>query len=93
VGFGGPMAAALARYSFPAEHAPLVERVYRAVETVFSAADAGFGTNYWPCRGCCCCDGWGPRRRPHRPKGGHQGPCAAQGLPVVASVDTYPTPA
>jgi SAM-dependent methyltransferase len=46
VDFGGPMAAALARYSFPAEHAPLMERVYRAVETLFSAAgaDAGFGT-------------------------------------------------
>jgi hypothetical protein len=46
VDFGGPMATALARYSLPAEHAPLVERVYRAAEAVFSAvdADASYGT-------------------------------------------------
>jgi SAM-dependent methyltransferase len=44
--FGGPMATALARYSVPAEHAPLVERIYRAAETVLAAAgaDASFGT-------------------------------------------------
>jgi 2-polyprenyl-3-methyl-5-hydroxy-6-metoxy-1,4-benzoquinol methylase len=44
--FGGPMATALARYSFPAKHAALVERVYRAAETVLAAAgaDATFGT-------------------------------------------------
>ena len=46
VDFGGPMAATLAHYSFPAEHAPLVERVYRAAEAVLEAAgaDASFGT-------------------------------------------------
>jgi SAM-dependent methyltransferase len=46
VDFGGPMAAALACYSFPAEHAPLVGRIYRAAEAVLSAAgaDASFGT-------------------------------------------------
>jgi hypothetical protein len=46
VDFGDVMAAALARYFFPAEHRPLVERVYRAVKTAFSAAgaDASFGT-------------------------------------------------
>jgi hypothetical protein len=46
VDFGGAMAAALARCFFPAEHRPLVERVYRALEAAFSAAgaDAGFGT-------------------------------------------------
>jgi len=44
--FGGPTAAVLAGYSFTAEHAALVERVYRAAETVFAAvgADANFGT-------------------------------------------------
>jgi 2-polyprenyl-3-methyl-5-hydroxy-6-metoxy-1,4-benzoquinol methylase len=44
--FGGPMATALARYSFPAEHAPLVGRIYRAAEMVLSAAgaDSSFGT-------------------------------------------------
>jgi SAM-dependent methyltransferase len=43
--FGGPMATALARYSVPAEHGPLVERIYRAAETVLAAAgaDASFG--------------------------------------------------
>lgn len=43
--FGGPMAATLAGWSFPAEHAPLVERIYRAAETVMAAAgaDASFG--------------------------------------------------
>ena len=40
VDFGGPTAAALARYTYPAEHAPLVEQVYRAFEVVFSAAGA-----------------------------------------------------
>jgi SAM-dependent methyltransferase len=46
VDFGGPMAAALARYTDPAEHAPLVERMYRAIGAVFSAAgaDASYGT-------------------------------------------------
>jgi SAM-dependent methyltransferase len=46
VDFGGPMAAALARYSFPAGYAPLVERIYRAAEAVLSAAgaDASHGT-------------------------------------------------
>jgi SAM-dependent methyltransferase len=46
VDFGGPMAAALARYSLPAEHAPLVERVYRAIEAVFKEAhaDASYGS-------------------------------------------------
>lgn len=46
VDFGGSMAAALARYSFPAGHAPLVERIYRAAEAVVSAAgaDASHGT-------------------------------------------------
>jgi SAM-dependent methyltransferase len=46
VDFGGPMAAALAHYSFPAGHAPLVERIYRAAEAVLSAAgaDASHGT-------------------------------------------------
>jgi ubiquinone/menaquinone biosynthesis C-methylase UbiE len=46
VDFGGVMAAALARYFLPAEHRPLVERVYRAVEAAFSAAGADpcFGT-------------------------------------------------
>ncbi len=44
--FGGPTAATLAGWSFPAEHAPLVERMYRAAETVMGAAgaDASFGT-------------------------------------------------
>jgi hypothetical protein len=46
VDFGGAMAAALARYFFPAEYRPLVERVHRALEAAFSAAgaDASFGT-------------------------------------------------
>lgn len=46
VNFGGPMAAALAQYTHPAEHAPLVERLYRAFEAVFEEAhaDAGYGT-------------------------------------------------
>ena len=46
VDFGGPMAAALAHYSFPAGYAPLVERIYRAAEAVLSAAgaDASHGT-------------------------------------------------
>jgi SAM-dependent methyltransferase len=45
VDFGGPMAAALARYTYPAEHGPLVERLYLAGEAVFAAvgADASFG--------------------------------------------------
>lgn len=45
VDFGGVMAAALARYFFPAEHRPLVERVHHAVEKAFPApgADACFG--------------------------------------------------
>jgi SAM-dependent methyltransferase len=44
--FGGVMAAALAGHSFPAEHGPLVERIYRAAELVLAAAgaDASFGT-------------------------------------------------
>jgi SAM-dependent methyltransferase len=43
--FGGPAAAALARYSLPTELAPLVERLYRAVEAAFAAvgADASYG--------------------------------------------------
>ena len=45
VDFGGPMAAALARYTSPSEHGPLIERIYRAGEAVFAAigADASFG--------------------------------------------------
>jgi SAM-dependent methyltransferase len=44
--FGGPTAAALARYVHPAEQAELFQRIYQAVETVFAAAaaDASFGT-------------------------------------------------
>ena len=43
--FGGPMAAALGCYVQPAEHGPLVGHLYRAVDTLFSAAgaDASFG--------------------------------------------------
>jgi len=43
--FGGPMAAALGCYVHPAEHGPLVGHLYRAVDTLFSAAgaDASFG--------------------------------------------------
>ena len=46
VDFGGPMAAALARYIYPSEHAALIERLYRAVEAIFASvgADASFGT-------------------------------------------------
>ena len=46
VDFGGPMATALARYSSPAHHQPLIERVYRAGDAVFGmvGADASFGT-------------------------------------------------
>ena len=46
VDFGGPMGAALARYIYPAEHSALVERLYRAVETIFTSvgADPSFGT-------------------------------------------------
>ena len=46
VDFGGPMAAALARYIAPSEHTALIERLYRAVEVIFASvgADASFGT-------------------------------------------------
>ena len=46
VDFGGPMAAALARYTVPSEHAPMFERMLRAAELVFAAvgAEASFGT-------------------------------------------------
>ena len=46
VDFGGPMAAALARYTSPPEHGPILERLYRAGEAVFAAvgADASYGT-------------------------------------------------
>ena len=46
VDFGGPMGAALARYTYPTEHTALFERLYRAVEAMFASvgADAGFGT-------------------------------------------------
>jgi SAM-dependent methyltransferase len=45
VDFGGPMAAALARYSYPPELAPTIERLCRACEAVFAAvgADASYG--------------------------------------------------
>ena len=45
IDFGGIMAAALAHYADPPEHAPLFERMYRAVEAFFAAAggDANFG--------------------------------------------------
>ena len=46
VDFGGPMAAALARYIYPSEEQALTERIYRAVEAIFASvgADASFGT-------------------------------------------------
>jgi SAM-dependent methyltransferase len=46
VDFGGPMAAALARYSSPRGLAPTIERISRAGEAVFAAvgADASYGT-------------------------------------------------
>lgn len=46
VDFGGAMAAGLARYAYPAEHARVVQRVMRAVEALFAlaGADACFGT-------------------------------------------------
>ena len=46
VDFGVPMAAALARYTSPPEHGPIIERLYTAGEAVFAAAgaDASYGT-------------------------------------------------
>jgi hypothetical protein len=46
VNFGGPMAAALARFSVPSELAPILERLCQACELVFAAAgaDASYGT-------------------------------------------------
>ena len=46
VDFGGPMAAALARYIYPSEEQAVIERIYRAVEALFASvgADASFGT-------------------------------------------------
>jgi len=43
--FGGTTAATLARYADPLEDAPLLERIFHAVEAVFTAVggDAGFG--------------------------------------------------
>lgn len=43
--FGGVMAAALAHYADPPEHAPLMERTIRALEAILAAAggDANFG--------------------------------------------------
>jgi SAM-dependent methyltransferase len=45
VDFGGPMPAALARYTSSPEHGPLIERLYRAGDTVLGmvGADASFG--------------------------------------------------
>jgi SAM-dependent methyltransferase len=45
IDFGGVMAAAMAHYVDPPEHAPLYERTVRAIEAVFAAAggDANFG--------------------------------------------------
>ena len=45
IDFGGVMAAALAHYTDPPEHAPLYERTIRAVEAAFAVAggDANFG--------------------------------------------------
>jgi SAM-dependent methyltransferase len=46
IDFGGLKAAALAHYADPPEHAPLFERVYRAMAAVLAAArgDANFGS-------------------------------------------------
>jgi 2-polyprenyl-3-methyl-5-hydroxy-6-metoxy-1,4-benzoquinol methylase len=46
VDFGGPMGAALARYSYPPALAATIERLTRAAEAVFAAvgADASYGT-------------------------------------------------
>ena len=45
IDFGGVMAAAMAHYADPPEHAPLYERTVRAIEAAFAAAggDANFG--------------------------------------------------
>ena len=45
VDFGGVMAAALAHYTDPPEHAPLYERTIRAIEAAFAVVggDANFG--------------------------------------------------
>ena len=45
IDFGGVMAAAMAHYVDPPEHAPLYERTVRAIEAAFAAAggDASFG--------------------------------------------------
>jgi SAM-dependent methyltransferase len=45
VDFGGPMAATLARYTYPPGLAPTMERICRAAEVVFAAAgaDASYG--------------------------------------------------
>jgi hypothetical protein len=46
VDFGGPMATALARYTYPSDNSAVIERLYRAVEAIFASAgaDASFGT-------------------------------------------------
>jgi SAM-dependent methyltransferase len=45
VDFGGTMASALSRYCYPPENAALADRMYRAIDAVFSAAggDGSFG--------------------------------------------------